>query len=138
MRKTGYLTTVMVLTGALAFAPGAVAFAQGWGGTGKSNAAAGISEEKVEMRSVQGEVTAVEPNAQTMVVTAMEGKTSLDVGVDVPNKTIIREGQAIKTLNDIKVGDRVAMKYEKTSSGLTAESIKILGPMSKIAKDKSS
>ena len=94
--------------------------------------------EKAEFhRVVRGEVTAVEPGAKTMVVKAMEGKKALDVGVDVTDKTIIREGKVNKTLGDIKVGDRVWMKYEKTSDKLVAESIRILSPATMAAKTKS-
>ncbi len=94
-------------------------------------------ENKSEVRHVRGEVTAVEPGAKTMVVKAMEGKKALDVGVDITDKTIIREGKANKTLGDIKVGDRVWMKYEKTGNGLMADSIRILKPTTTASKSKS-
>jgi len=137
MRNRRHLTAVLVLTGALSFIPGAVmASGQGWNGYGTSKTGAGVSKQKAEMRSVRGEVTAVEPNSRTIVVMAMEGKSTMDVGVDVTNETAIREKQAGKTLDDIKVGDRVAMTYEKTNSGLTADSIQILRPASMAAKDK--
>jgi len=94
-------------------------------------------EKQSEMRRVRGEVTAVEPGAKTMVVKAMEGKKTLDVGVDVTDKTIIRQGKANKTLGDLKVGDRVWMKYEKTSNKLVADYIRILKPTKMAAKSKS-
>lgn len=110
-------------------------------GTSKATGATGSSasrmEKKSEVRRVRGEVTAVEPGAKTMVVKAMEGKKALDVGVDVTDKTIIREGKANKTLGDIKVGDRVWMKYEKASDKLVADSIRILKPATMAAKSKS-
>jgi hypothetical protein len=93
-------------------------------------------EKKAEYRRVRGEVTAVETGAKTMVVKAMEGKKSLDVGVDVTDKTIIREGKAAKTLGDIKVGDRVWMRYEKTNDKLVANFIRILKPAKMAAKSK--
>ena len=110
-------------------------------GTSKATGATGSSasrmEKKSEVRRVRGEVTAVEPGAKTMVVKAMEGKKALDIGVDVTDKTIIREGKANKTLGDIKVGDRVWMKYEKASDKLVADSIRILKPATMAAKSKS-
>ena len=102
-----------------------------------TNSTASQMEKKSEVRRVRGDVTAVEPQAKTMVVKAMEGKKALDVGVDVTDKTIIREGKANKTLGDIKVGDRVWMKYEKTSDKLVANYIRILKPSSVAAKGKS-
>jgi hypothetical protein len=92
---------------------------------------------KAEVHRVRGEVTAVETGAKTMVVKAMEGKKALDVGVDVTDKTIIREGKISKKLDDIKVGDRVWMRYEKSSDKLVADFVRILKPAKVAAKSKS-
>jgi hypothetical protein len=91
---------------------------------------------KPEIRRVRGEVTAVEPSANppTLTMKAIEGKQELTVGVDVTNKTIIREGKARKRLSDIKLGDRVWMKYERTDGKLVAEYIRILKPTRMAAK----
>ena len=105
---------------------------------GATKSASKGTEEKSAMHRVRGEVTAVEPGAKTMVVKAMEGKKALDVGVDITDKTIIREGKTNKTLGDIKVGDRVWMKYEKTSDKLVADYIRILKPTTTASKNKSS
>lgn len=130
----------LVVTGSLSLGAG-LALASGTGtskASGVTKSSASRMEEKSEARHVRGEVTAVEPGAKTLVVKAMEGKKALDVGVDVTDKTIIREGKANKTLGDIKVGDRVWMKYEKTSDKLVADSIRILKPATVAAKNKSS
>ena len=89
-----------------------------------------------EIRRVGGVVTAVEPGAAppTLVVRAMEGTTPLIVGVDVPGTAIIRQGKAQKSLGDIKVGDRVWMKYARTTNHLLAEDIHILKPYRMAAK----
>lgn len=100
-----------------------------------TKASAVQGEKKAEYRRVRGEVTAVEPGAKTLVVKAMEGKKALDVGVDVTDKTIIREGKTAKTLGDIKVGDHVWMRYEKTNDRLVAKFIRIL-PAKMAAKSK--
>ncbi len=92
---------------------------------------------KAEVHRVRGEVTAVETGAKTMVVKTMEGKKALDVGVDVTDKTIIREGKISKKLDDIKVGDRVWMRYEKSSDKLVADFVRILKPAKVAAKSKS-
>lgn len=102
-----------------------------------TKASATSMEKKAGYHRVRGEVTAVEPGAKTMVVKAMEGKKALDVGVDVTDKTIIREGKATKTLDDIKVGDHVWMKYEKTNDKLVANFVRILKPAKMAAKSKS-
>ncbi len=81
-------------------------------------------------RVVRGEVAAVEPSANPMTLTmkSKEGKEELTVGVDVTDKTIIREGKVRKSLADIKVGDRVWMRYERTDGKLAADYIRILKP----------
>jgi hypothetical protein len=89
---------------------------------------------KPSIHRVRGEVTAVEPGARTMTVKAMRGKQEQTVGVDVTDKTVIRQGKAHKTLGDIKVGDRVWMKYERTGDKLVAENIHILKPTHVAAK----
>lgn len=91
---------------------------------------------KPEIRRVLGQVTAVDPSANppTLTMKAMEGKQELTVGVDVTNKTIIRGGKARKTLSDVKVGDRVWMKYERTDGKLVADYIRILKPTRMAAK----
>ncbi|MBI4241779.1 MAG: hypothetical protein HY613_08675 [Candidatus Rokubacteria bacterium] len=94
-------------------------------------------EKKAEFHRVRGEVTDVETGARTMVVKAMQGKKELTVGVDVTDKTIIREAKAHKTLSDIKVGDRVWMKYERTNDKLVADFIRILKPTKIAAKSQS-
>ena len=101
-----------------------------------SNAASMHAGRNAEIRRVSGLVTHVEPGAAppTLVVRAMEGKTPLVVGVDVPGTALIRQGKAQKTLGDIKVGDRVWMKYERTTNHLIAEDIHILKPYRVAAK----
>jgi hypothetical protein len=95
---------------------------------------------KAEVRRVRGEVTAVEPSASPMTLTmkSKEGKEVLTVGVDVTGKTIIREGKVRKSLADIKVGDRVWMRYERTDGKLVAEYIRILKPTMRTAMSKTS
>lgn len=102
----------------------------------KATAAQAEKEKKAEFRRVRGEVAAVETGARTMVVKAMEGKKELTVGVDVTDKTVIREGKARKTLGDIKVGDRVWMKYQRTNDKLVADFIRILKPNKIAAKSQ--
>jgi hypothetical protein len=91
---------------------------------------------KPEIRRVRGEVTAVEPSANppTLTMKTMAGKEELTVGVDVTGKTIIREGKVRKNLADIKAGDRVWMRYERTDGKLVADYIRILKPTRMAAK----
>lgn len=79
-------------------------------------------------RIVRGEVLAVETNAKTLTVKAMRGKEEETVGVEVPQTAKITQGKAVKTLADIKVGDRVWMKYDRMTNKLVADQIRILHP----------
>ena len=110
-----------------------VALAAPYGSTnpeGGQAPAAKTAPSRPVHHTVRGEVTAVEPGANppTLVVKAMRGKQELTVGVDITDKTVIRQGKAKKTLADIKVGDRVWMKYEQTKETEVAEEIHILKP----------
>jgi len=128
----------LVAAGVLTLGAGVALAATDTSKTAASPAATTVqTATKAEVHRVRGEVTAVEPGAKTMVVKAMEGKKALDVGVDFTDKTIIREGKASKTLTDIKVGDRVWMKYQKTSDKLVADFVRILKPAKVAAKSKS-
>lgn len=137
MRGMRNLMAVLV-AGALSLGAGAVlASTETSKTTEATKPSATQAEKKADIHRVRGEVTAVEPTAKTMVVKAMEGKKELTVGVDITDKTIIREGKASKTLGDVKVGDRVWMKYEKSSDKLLADFIRILKPGKMAAKSQS-
>ena len=83
-------------------------------------------------RIVRGEVTAVEAAAKTLTVKTMRNKKEEIVGVEVPDTVKITQGKAVKTLADIKIGDRVWMKYDRMSDKLVADQIRIL-PHAKMA-----
>ncbi len=136
---TGLLTVgILALSAGVALASEGAAKASGGARPAAETAKATKGSEatfartapRVEVRRVRGQVAAVEPGATppTVVVKVMEGKTPLIVGVDVTGKTLIWEGKARKTVSDIKVGDRVWLKYERTPSHLMAQDIRLLKP----------
>ena len=84
------------------------------------------SQEGKEMKSVRGHVTAVDPTAKTLSIKPMQGKEAETIGVEVPDTAKITQGKATKTLADIKVGERVWMKYDRTGDKLEADQIHIL------------
>ena len=89
-------------------------------------------------RIVRGEVTAVEPTAKTLTIKFMRGKEAQTIGVEVPETAKIMQGKAAKTLGDIKIGDRVRMKYDRTNDKLVADQIRILRPGKMASKSASS
>ncbi len=88
-------------------------------------------KETAPDRIVRGEVTSVDAGAKTLTVKALRSKETETVGVEVPDTVKITQGKMTKTLGDIKVGDRVWMKYDRMSDKLVADQIRILksGPM---------
>ncbi len=134
--KTGF---VMLAAGVLAAGPGTAlastaAAKAPEGARPASQAVAPAPAARPGERRVRGEVTAVEPNAKTIVVKVMEGKKELIVGAEVTEKTSIREGNAHKILANIKVGEHVWMKYDRMSDKLVADGIHILKPHGVAAK----
>ena len=95
-------------------------------------------KEAAADRTVRGEVTAVEATAKTLSVKTMRNKKEETIGVEVPDAVKITQGKAVKTLADIKVGDRVWMKYDRMSDKLVADQIHILPQQKMAAKKKTS
>jgi hypothetical protein len=105
--------------------------------TEKAREARGEKGEHVATteREARGVVTHVDSTAMppTLVMKTMEGKQALIVGVDVPAKTVIREGKTVKTLQDIKAGDHVWMRWDRLENRLVADQIHVLKPIAKTA-----
>ena len=75
---------------------------------------------------VVGEVTEVELLPRHLVVHSrswVRGGQELNLRVGVIDQTSIREGRVIRHLSDIRVGDKVWLKYERKDGTLVAESI---------------
>jgi hypothetical protein len=91
-------------------------------------------------RVLRGEVTAVEVSATppTLTIKVMRGKAEETIGVTVPATARISQGKAAKTLTDIKVGDRVWLKYDQMKDRKEADQIRILKSASQTAKPKTS
>src|SRR5574341_2242544 len=91
-------------------------------------------------RVVRGEVTAVEVSAAPPILTlkVMRGKEATTIDVTVPATAKISQGKATKVLADIKVGDRVWLKYDQMKDRKEADQIRILKSASQTAKPKTS
>jgi len=85
---------------------------------------------------VRGEVTAVDSAVAPPTVTlkVWRGKTTENLTVAVPSTAKILEGKSTKAIADLKVGERVRVKYDQMSNRLEADQIHIL----KAAKTKAS
>ncbi len=86
---------------------------------------AGGALGKGEVRDMVGKVVAVEPAAKTIVMETTVGKSIMTVGAEVPDKASITAGKASKTLADVKVGDKIRMKWVREENKLVVQSIAI-------------
>jgi Cu/Ag efflux protein CusF len=86
-------------------------------------APAKMEEKKapVKVKQATGAVTAVDAKAKSITVKAKKG----DVTAMVDDKTKIMMGKEMKTLADVKAGDKVTMKYSEADGKMTAKSIAI-------------
>ncbi len=80
---------------------------------------------KGEVRDMVGKVVAVELGSKTIVMSTTAGKSVMTVGAEVPDKASITAGKATKRLADIKVGDKVRMKWVREEDKLVVQSIAI-------------
>jgi hypothetical protein len=81
-------------------------------------------EEKkapAKIKQVTGEVTAVDAKAKTVTVKGKKG----DVTVSTDDKTKVTMGKEMKSVADVKVGDKVIVKYSEADGKNVAKSIGI-------------
>ena len=92
-------------------------------------------KERTMDRASRGQVAHVDTTAHpnTLVMNTMLGHQDLTVGVDVLPSTKITQGRTTKTLADIKQGDQIWMKWDRTANRLVADQIRILGTSSKVS-----
>ena len=94
----------------------------------KKEAAASAAEmQKVpaKVKQVTGEVKAVDTKAMTLTVTKKMKTKAEDTMVTVNDKTRVMMGKDKKLLADLKVGDKVTVKYSDADGKMVAKSIAI-------------
>ncbi len=106
----------------------------------KKEAAPVKAEEKKapeKVMSVTGDVVAVDAKAMTLTVKGKKG----DVALSTNDKTTVKMGKEKKALADVKVGDKVKVKYTEVDGKNIAKSVAIkpavtAAPAEKKAKEK--
>ncbi len=84
-----------------------------------------VPAEKPKVKQVTGEVKVVDTKAKTVTVTkTVKGKAE-ETTVTVDDKTKIMRDKESKTLADVKVGDKVTVKYKEVEGKNIAKSIAI-------------
>jgi Cu/Ag efflux protein CusF len=75
----------------------------------------------VKVKQVTGDVAAVDAKAKTITVKGKKG----DTVVTCDDKTKIMMGKDVKTIADVKVGDKVSVKFSEADGKMTAKSVAI-------------
>jgi len=94
----------------------------------KKEAPAAATEMKkapAKVKQVTGEVKAVDTKAMTLTVTKKMKTKAEDTMVTVNDKTKIMMGKDKKLLADLKVGDKVTVKYSEADGKMVAKSVAI-------------
>jgi hypothetical protein len=82
------------------------------------------AEEKGKMESATGKVTSIDPQGKAITISAKVGKEVMDVGTAVDKDTVVKVKGKSATINDIKVGDTVTIRYLKSNDLYAKEIIK--------------
>ena len=80
-----------------------------------------------KVKQVTGEVAAVDAKANTITVKGKKG----DTVVTCDDKTKIMMGKDKKALADVKVGDKVTVKFSEADGKMTAKSVAITAAVKK-------
>jgi len=74
------------------------------------------AQETGKMMTATGVVASVDPQGTAITISLKVGEETLDVGTIVDNGTVIKVGAKPPTLQDIKVGDIVTIRYLKSDN----------------------
>lgn len=85
----------------------------------KKEAAPAEKKAPAKVKQVTGEVTAVDAAAKTLTVKGKAG----DVALTADDKTTVKIGKEKKALGDVKVGDKVTVRYTEMDGKNVAKSI---------------
>ncbi len=80
-----------------------------------------IAAEKIIVKQITGDVVTIDVAVKTLTV---KGKKA-EVVITADDKTTVKMDKEKKTLSDIKVGDRVTLKYAEIEGKKIARSIEI-------------
>lgn len=76
----------------------------------------------VKMKQITGEVAAMDAKAMTLTVKGKKG----DVALTAEDKTSVKMGKEKKTFADVKMGDRVMVKYAEMDGKNVAKTIVVV------------
>ena len=85
--------------------------------------AAGVASAQ-KMESVTGKVSAVDPEGKGIVVMKGSGDSAMDVGTIVSPDTVVKVKGKKASISDIKAGDMVTIKFERSTDLFAKEIVK--------------
>jgi Cu/Ag efflux protein CusF len=77
-----------------------------------------------KMETATGVVTSVDPQGTAITITWKVGNEALDVGTIVDKDTVVKVKGKTATLQDIRVGDTVTLRYLKSDNLYAKEIMK--------------
>ncbi|MCK4391182.1 MAG: hypothetical protein KAV83_13200 [Desulfobacterales bacterium] len=75
----------------------------------------GLASEKIYQ--MKGEITAIEPAYNTVVIEVPMGEKMFTVGGPLSSEAILKKGEQYVGLTDFVVGDQVTVKWKATDTG---------------------
>lgn len=78
-------------------------------------------KQRIKIKQITGDIVAYDSSIKTMTV---KGKRA-EIIIILDEKTVIKEKKNLKSHSDIKVGDRVVIKYSEIEGKNIAKSIEI-------------
>jgi len=82
------------------------------------------AQEMGKMETATGVVTSVDPQGTAITITWKVGNEALDVGTIVDKDTVVKVKGKTATLQDIRVGDTVTLRYLKSDNLYAKEIMK--------------
>jgi Cu/Ag efflux protein CusF len=84
-----------------------------------------MAAESGKMETATGKVTSIDPQGKGITISAkMGGKEAMDVGTVVDKDTIVKVKGKKATLNDIKVGDTITIRFLRSNDLYAKEIMK--------------
>ncbi|TAN41270.1 MAG: hypothetical protein EPN22_16200 [Nitrospirae bacterium] len=80
-----------------------------------------IAAEKIKIRLITGEIAAIDPAANSMTVK----KRLNDLILTTNEKTVVIINKTQRQLTEVKIGDKVRVKYSETEGKALARSIEV-------------
>ena len=79
-------------------------------------ASAASAQEMGKMETATGKVTSIDPQGAAITISWKVGEKALDVGAIVDKDTMVKVKGKPATLQDIKAGDTVTIRYLKSDN----------------------